>query len=538
MKNYLNSKYKNRVNETLEKLNYSYAEKQILADVLLRRFTMFNFSEEQVERDLSSIGKNIKEIKTLSFKNDPTILPPMKDCLGMATFKGELKINSDCLNEKSDPRYFMSVMSHEIYHLLAKDENGVGQLSSERYRNAYSAFEEVLVDRGSNKLYYNMNAQDNLMHLQDSNKTFKKDKDNGKGYSYWQMQYSMDAVCAAYGLKEEEVLSHGLQSRKELISYISQKTNESYQRTTEFFDCLEYQLISMINNVVYPSYEISKEQQSQCKSLTLMNIMGMCANKINERALKEYQKTNGKFSTGEFKFDYNKLLNLTNRVINYSITQEEYAKAKQDNPAISQLDNSVFNTFRNLQNNLANIQNRISGKPDQYSQTLIPFPQNEIIERKESPEFYTTFDNDENTTRLTAYIGDFLVENKVCSMEDYLKYNPQYKLNFIPSDKLEEARITGVLNSSEEFEKFMFDESYEQLKTEETQFTSNYEEPETSKEETRKSNTTITKEDLTEISKKQRFSKLKDSPKKVKQMLEKHLNKNKDKDKDHSDFSL
>lgn len=168
-------------------------------------------------------------------------------------------------------------LTHEVYHALARDENGKDRLSSKNRFNGKrnSTLLESIVETAADRTVFSRNERDRY--------NFRKET-NG----YPEMTFVVPALAATYGVSEREFLKHAILGRDNLIRFLSNKENETYDKTAMFLDGIELNLAKM-HKALYSKKEkdVSQKKARELISESIFAISYICNSKLEERYARE-----------------------------------------------------------------------------------------------------------------------------------------------------------------------------------------------------------------------------------------------------------
>lgn len=264
---YENKKLREFFETGVKKLEVDEEYKPIIVDILLRRATEFELSNEEIKQDVESLIYNLRSIKVRKFsekyKNTAGLYDPIKK---------RITISRDCvLNQDKEVLY--EILTHEIFHALTFDKYGNDRLESiNRYtNNPNNSLLEAIVEKAANRCVY-------------PKKKAYRPYFNPNIVAYKDITFITDALEAVYGVTEKEFLKNGIMGRNRLAEFLSQKIGESQNETLAFLDEVEVNY-SLLHNTLYPhdNRTIAKKDEANNIMMALTGIYRSCEKKMCTR---------------------------------------------------------------------------------------------------------------------------------------------------------------------------------------------------------------------------------------------------------------
>lgn len=233
----------------------------ILKEIFHRRSYEFEFSEEQMEREVANFVKNVKSI---GFVPKEEMSSPT--AIGVYMSKtSEIKINQDHylrgVNIVSDEVFgtkLFETLTHEVYHAITdtKSELGLMYYKNGKWRGA--ALNEVFTETAANRTCMHRGAKEAEQYRSDTD-------------GYPEITFFTNLLAASIGASEKEILRGGAQNRKQLMELIESKfpTGKPYNEAQKLFDKLEASLDTVYNarySKNMPQTEEEKNIQEQILS--------------------------------------------------------------------------------------------------------------------------------------------------------------------------------------------------------------------------------------------------------------------------------
>lgn len=211
----------------------------ILKEIFHRRSYEFDFSEEQMEREVANFVKNVKNI---GFVPKEEMSSPTAMGVYMAK-TSEIKINQDHylrgINKVSDETFgtkLFETLTHEVYHAITdtKYELGLMYYKNGKWRGA--ALNEVFTETAANRTCMPRGAKEAEQYRADTD-------------GYPEITFFTNLLAASIGASEKEILRGGAQNRKQLMEVIESKfpTGKPYNEAQKLFNKLEASLDTVYN---------------------------------------------------------------------------------------------------------------------------------------------------------------------------------------------------------------------------------------------------------------------------------------------------
>lgn len=233
----------------------------ILKEIFHRRSYEFDFSEEQMEREVVNFVKNVKSLRFVPKEemSSPT-------AIGVYMSRdSEIKINQDyylnsvnTLSEEDFGSQLFETLTHEVYHAITdtKSELGLMYYKNGKWRGA--ALNEVFTETAANRACMSRGAVEAEQYRADTD-------------GYPDITFFSNLLAASIGVTEKELLQGGAQNRKQLMDVIASKfpAGSPYNDAKKLFDKLEASLDTVYNarySKNMPQTEEEKNIQEQILS--------------------------------------------------------------------------------------------------------------------------------------------------------------------------------------------------------------------------------------------------------------------------------
>lgn len=244
--------------------------KPLLVDILLRRAFEFSLTPQEITQDMSSLLNSLKkfEIAKMPKKHE--------GALGLYIPKErKILINEDFARQalkdgKRGINNLYVTLTHEVYHALARDENGKDRLGSKnRFNGKYNhALLETIVETAADRTVMSRTEKDRFKFRKETN-------------GYPEMTFVVPALAATYGVSEREFLKHAILGREKLVNFLSSYTKESENKVAMFLDGVELNL-SKMHEALYSRKSISDKNAKELISESIFAISYMCNSKLEE----------------------------------------------------------------------------------------------------------------------------------------------------------------------------------------------------------------------------------------------------------------
>lgn len=303
----LNRSLKDYIERRVSTMQFDDEFKPIVCDILLRRIHQYEFDVYNIQLDLNSLEGSLRKI------NISKMPVGYESALGLYNPINKTITISEDYVKRCTPEELYETFTHEIYHALSHNKDGVDRLMSiNQYTGEInSSLLEVFIEKASYKTVYSTQPKENAFI-------------NHHAKSYSDVTFVVDAIEAAYGIGEQELLKDGIQDRVRLIYRLSTLANESIDKTVKFLDSLEANLALLKNSlyVLNPSEKIDFNQLNMNLKNGLSGIYRVCEEKIKDRMLTYSIKSidDAKEFLDRMTFDQRKLtVIMMNRIGKFSI---------------------------------------------------------------------------------------------------------------------------------------------------------------------------------------------------------------------------
>lgn len=293
---YENRKLKKYFEKYVKELSVEDKFKPMIVDILLRRANTFDLSGEEIRQDVVSLLHNLDSIVVSQMPEG------YETAWGLYTpWEKKVTIAESLMDSQEDKTSVYQTITHEIYHALAKDENGVDRMGGYNTITGHynSSLLEAIVEKSSYRAVFGNDRQENAYY----NK-------NARGYG--DITFIVDILEATYGVSETEFLKNGIMGREKLAEFLADRSGETPQSAYTFLDSIEANY-ALIHRSLYP-FE-GQEPTPYEMSVNLENgfsgIYNLCEAKMAERIVNSrYEATSYEDVENlndELRYDHNKL---------------------------------------------------------------------------------------------------------------------------------------------------------------------------------------------------------------------------------------
>lgn len=213
-KQYNNAKIQSIIESMIPKDKYGEYT-SLVNEIILRRAYTFDLSEEQITRDINTMLENCKSIDFSDSKD----LPPKT--MGKKYFyKKSVAINYKYFEKKVDYDTMFEVLTHEMYHAMSEKSTDKGK--------KYTGLE--FIDENGLRFGTALNEVFNeyAAHLASYSSTVNDEKRfYNKTMGYPNLTYVVPILATAIGVSVKDLVKAGINSREELMDFMSSKIPES-----------------------------------------------------------------------------------------------------------------------------------------------------------------------------------------------------------------------------------------------------------------------------------------------------------------------
>ena len=272
MKNYrANKQLIEYVESRIKNMQFEEQYKEVIVDIILRRAYQYELSLDAINQDLDSLEHNLYHIIMTKSQIDQNNVIVAEYCAETKT------IYIDINRAAQSKEYLYQTLTHEIYHVLSCDKAGVDKLS---YKNDLiekvlpevkcTAIKEAIIEKSSYRVVYACkNNPENF---------------NRNATTYSEIIFLIDLIEAVYGVTEQDLLKHAIMGRDRLIKFLSQKADESPEKTIRFLN--ELDVGGCYLYLAYENANLKKDQDKiQMIGIGLNTVIESCENKLMSKLL-------------------------------------------------------------------------------------------------------------------------------------------------------------------------------------------------------------------------------------------------------------
>ena len=271
----------------------------LLVDVMLRRFAEFDFSNQEIYKDMLSLVNNLRGINIGQMPNDSP------NAAGVYFYdERKITLSEDYIKKAKTPEDFerlYEIFTHEAFHALARDEYGNSKISKKNsYTDvAYHSLEEAIVEKAADRCVYGR-------RWNEANSPFFHQNEFG----YSDITYITDIIEAAYGVTEKAFLKHAIQGRTNVEEFLSDISGEREEDTLDYLDRIELNYASL-HNALYRN-KLSPEMSAKVIKDAMTAGLLVSSWKMNEN-IERLEHSGNDFQTRveDFKYGHNKMFLVT-----------------------------------------------------------------------------------------------------------------------------------------------------------------------------------------------------------------------------------
>ncbi len=292
-----NLKLKEFYEQNISKMTVPEEFKGLLLDILMRRAHEFSLSPVECRQDISSLLNNLKSIKIekmpdgyefaagLYCGNEKEII------LSPSAIKKAIK--------RKDFEEIYEIFTHEVYHALSKDPQGIDRLVSQNKFTKYAntTLLEAIVEKAADRCVYSRGENDKFSPYFHQNR-----------FGYSDITFITDALEASYGVTEQQFLKKAIMGRHHLIDALACVADENYVDTSEFFDGIELNF-ARLHGILYGekrNYPMDKKPEIE---QSVGSMYRLCEWKLQKR-MENFQINSiehAEFFSQYAKYSHNKL---------------------------------------------------------------------------------------------------------------------------------------------------------------------------------------------------------------------------------------
>lgn len=273
MENYeRNENLKEYIEKHIDRMLVAEEYKPLLVDILLRRACEFGFTSTEVKQDLDSIINNLDSIEVDEIHNRGNSVGVYYSKEKRIVLKKEFV--ERCIKDK-DYESLYQVLTHEVYHSLSKDENGMDRLGLYNSLTGYynNTLLEAIVEKSADRTVFNR---------QKNEQTAPYYHQNEIGYS--NITFITDAIAAAYGMSEKSFLREAILERVKFSETLDKISREKDGAGLIFLDGIEVNF-ALLHKNFYGGDGNNKTNSPNKEDVisSMQSIYQLCEWKMQER---------------------------------------------------------------------------------------------------------------------------------------------------------------------------------------------------------------------------------------------------------------
>ncbi len=256
-KEYFNQEAYNYVASQINKTKINSVFKPIVIDIILRRRYEYQLDDKYFHRDVESFINNVKEIYWDNLREQlGGDFWPKKKCIRINRNAFKENINDEQFAEK-----LLNVICHEFGHAMNFDETGKDRTFKIDFTDPADStipidgIFEIFTEKESDRLISNRKKEDAFKYYNET---------SGYGLT---TKY-INAIAAAFGIKEKELLSAAIKGEQELYEALKVNIKD------ENFSKEKFQEISFNIRIVHKELHKDKDDEINTENLgdALINI--------------------------------------------------------------------------------------------------------------------------------------------------------------------------------------------------------------------------------------------------------------------------
>ena len=215
-KKYFNQEAYDYVASQINKTRIHPVFRPIIIDIILRRRYEFQLDDKYFHRDVESFINNVKDIycEDLQDKHLAEFLP-RKKCIRIN--KNKFKNN---MHNEQEMEHILDFICHECQHAMNSDGTMIDRTFSEN-KSAIDniGIIEIFSEKEADRMVYNRKLEDSFKYLKETS-------------GYGATTEFVDAIAAAFGIKEKELLSATIKGKQELYEVLNVNIkNQDFAKT-------------------------------------------------------------------------------------------------------------------------------------------------------------------------------------------------------------------------------------------------------------------------------------------------------------------
>ena len=209
-KDYFNQEAYNYIASQLNETKINSVFKPIVIDIILRRRHEYQLDDKYFHRDVESFIRNVEQIyweDLLKYKGGD-----------FSPQKKRIRINRNAFKENMNDEQFaeklLEVLSHECGHAMNFDETGndrTFKIDSKDLADStipINGIYEIFTEKAADRLFFNRNQEEAFKYYNETT-------------AYQAITKYVNAIAAAFGIKEKELLAAAIKGEQELYEALN-----------------------------------------------------------------------------------------------------------------------------------------------------------------------------------------------------------------------------------------------------------------------------------------------------------------------------
>ena len=342
-----NERLKEYIGNNLDKIGIDESFKPLIVDVMLRRFSEFDFSPQEIYADMTALVNNLKTIEVGK-------MPQQYNTAAGLYYSDSKKIliAEDCIKNaktQEDFETLYEIFTHELFHSLARDKDGNPKISTaNKYTNvAYFSLEEAIVEKAADRCVFGRTFNEGNAPFFHQNQ-----------FGYNDITYITDIIEASYGVTEKAFLRNAIQGRKYAEEFLAAIAGEKEEESLDFLDRIELNYTTL-HHALYDKNVTQKNRVSMVKDGMIAGLL-VSSWKLSENIERlDVNAQNFEERIENFKYGHNKMYLVTKdaaKKFDYRFPFANISKEVFDAIHDTREDNSFrINVLSNILKNRANI---------------------------------------------------------------------------------------------------------------------------------------------------------------------------------------
>ena len=268
-----NPKLKEYLEYYISQMSVDEVYHPLLVDILMRRAHEFNLRPEEIQQDVSSLVNNLNTIRIGRMPEG------YETAAGIySSVDKEIVLEAGFVEKyKNDKNYqsLFEVLTHEIYHVLSRDENGFDRLASQNSLTGYynSTLLEAIVEKSADRTVFSRGDNDKNAPYYHQNR-----------FGYTNITFITDALAASYGVTEKNFLRNAILGRDKITGFLDKVSRQEPGSAMKFFDEIEVNFAVLHKNF-YGKDENNNPIKPNAEEVldTMKSMYRLCEWKMQER---------------------------------------------------------------------------------------------------------------------------------------------------------------------------------------------------------------------------------------------------------------